>query len=105
MDELQNTIVDNAEPDDDGGGHGRPVALVGYARKRDPRGVRRLYERPDSAAYVEIKVDDIVGPPAKGPDLQPGEIVIWVRGDAKVSLAEVEVRHLLAQGRSRWPRR
>lgn len=87
------------------GDHSDPVALVGYPRKREPRGVRRLYERPDSTTYVEIKVGDIVDAPPEIDDLARGQIAIWVRGDATVLLFELPVAYLNVNARRpHWPR-
>ena len=84
----------------------KPVLLWGFPPPtREPPNVRRLHERPGSKTYVEIKREDIVSAPprARKPELEPGAIAIWVRGDAKVLLYEFEVRHL-ARGPRRWPR-
>ncbi len=81
-----------------------PVALIGYPPKTHPRGVRRLYEEPGSPTHVEIKVADIVDPP---PDTRkrarkPGQLVLWVRRDARIVLREVPV--LFDLKRPEWPR-
>jgi hypothetical protein len=84
--------------DDDGG----PIALVGFPREGDPRRRRRLYRTPKSDTYVEIKVSDIVDPPSKIEDLEPGQIAIWVTADAEVTLVGYPIAALRA--RPPWPR-
>jgi hypothetical protein len=81
-----------------------PVMLVGYRSKRDSRGVRRLYDHPGSSTYVEVKVADIVEPPAEAgkPRPEPGQVVIWVRCKARILLVEYEVDDLDI---IHWPRR
>ena len=72
---------------------GAAVALIGYPPKKDPRGVRRLYERPGSPTHVEIKVADIVDQPP-GEDKrarESGQRVLWVRRDARITLRELPV--------------
>ena len=81
-----------------------PVALFGFPPKKHPRGVRRLYEGPDSKAYVEIKVADIVRAGADKHAKEPGQSVIWVRPDARVLLAELPVSYLEPDKHLRWPR-
>jgi len=82
-----------------------PVALIGFPPKKHPRGVRRLYEGPGSPTHVEIKVADIVDPP-KDEDKharEPGQVVLWVRRDARIVLRELPVLYDLKL--PRWPRR
>jgi len=89
------------------------VALIGYPPENDCPGVRRLYEGPGSPTHVEIKVADIVDPPA-GEDKrprEPGQVVLWVRRDARVVLCEVPVYNVGQPGDPghegglpQWPR-
>lgn len=95
MEASEQDITDDDRP--------TPVALVGYPRKGDPRGRRRLYKDRKSGTYVEIDVKDVVDAPSEIDDLEPGQIVVWVTGDAEVGLVEFPVRSLYA--RPPWPRR
>jgi len=119
MEDPQQQIVDDAkgEPGEGGADTGGsspndpktpddPSAIAsvsGYPRKAAP-GVRRLYEHTTSERYVEIQTVDIVDESAEDDDLEPGEIRIWVRADAKV-LSELGLSELPTGGRPTWPRR
>lgn len=82
-----------------------PVALFGFPPKEDPKGARRLHERPGSATYVEIKDADIVDPPPQVKHgREPDESVIWVRPDARVLLAELPLGFFDPGKPRRWPR-
>ncbi len=94
MESSEQDITDEDRP--------APVALVGYPRKGDPRGRRRLYKDRKSGTYVEIDVEDVVAPSSEIDDLEPGSIVVWVSGDAEVSLVKFPVSALYAK--PPWPR-
>jgi hypothetical protein len=98
-DSAEGIETDAAQAQEQGGA--QPVRLVGYARKGDPRGVRRLYESQGSTAHVEIKVKDIVDPPSGKDPVAPGKVVIWVNGQATVLLFDYEVTSIWSR---RWPR-